>query len=470
MKVEQIYTGCLAEAAYYIESQGEAAVIDPLRDPRPYIERAEQDKAKIKYVLETHFHADFVSGHLDLARATGATIVYGPNAETAFDAYIAKDGEELKLGKATIRVIHTPGHTLESTTYLLIDENGKEHAIFTGDTLFIGDVGRPDLAVKSDLTKEDLASLLYDSLRNKIMPLPDHLIVYPAHGAGSACGKSMSKETFDTLGNQKKFNYALRSDMSREEFIHAVLEGLTPPPQYFPKNAVLNRKGYPSFETVEQKGLVAHSVDEFIETANQHHALILDTRSPDAFASGHIPGSVFIGIDGNFAPWAGALIPDLNQPILFVADEGREQEVVMRLSRVGFDNTLGYLKGGMESWRQAGRPIETCEEITAEDLKKLYSENPDALNIVDVRNRQEYFSNRLNKALHLPLDQINSHMRELDRNARYFIHCAGGYRSMIALSILKGRGYRHLVNIKGGFKAIADTGLPVVSGPPMVTT
>ena len=456
MKIQQIYTGCLAEAAYYIESNGEVAIVDPLREVAPYIEMAEENNAKIKYVLETHFHADFVSGHLDLARKTGAKIVYGPTAQPNFEAYVARNGEELPLGNVKIRVLHTPGHTMESATFLLIDEEGKEQAIFTGDTLFIGDVGRPDLAVKTDLSREDLAGHLYDSLRKKIMPLPDSVIVYPGHGAGSACGKNMSKETTDTLGHQKMFNYALRADMSREEFIRAVTDNLVEPPQYFPKNAVMNRMGYASIDEVLEKGWIALDVDAFMNRVEQYDALVLDTRDKYAFAQAHIPGAIFIGIDDNFAPWVGALVPDLQQPIVFLADEGREKEVITRLSRVGYDNTLGYLKGGIESWKKAGRETDRIKEISAANFAKVYDEN---FHLLDVRKESEFDSQHIEGAENFPLDFINKNMNKLDRNTPYYLYCQGGYRSMITTSILKARGFEKLVNIKGGFNALKQTQL-----------
>ncbi|MDX5421969.1 MAG: MBL fold metallo-hydrolase [Hymenobacteraceae bacterium] len=459
MKVEQIYTGCLAQGAYYIESKGEVAIIDPLREIKPYLDKAEKDGAKVKYVLETHFHADFVSGHVDLAKATGAQIVFGPNAQPSFAAHIAQDGEELQLGEVTIQVLHTPGHTMESTTYLLRDENGKDHAIFTGDTLFIGDVGRPDLAVKSDLTQEQLAGHLYDSLRHRIMPLADEVLVYPAHGAGSACGKNMSKETTDTLGNQKKTNYALRADMTREEFVKEVTEGLLPPPGYFPMNVKMNREGYNSISNVLNQGLRKLSPEAFEAAANETGALILDTRKPQAFAKGFIPNAIFIGIDGSFAPWAGALIPDIRQPILFVADEGREEEVVTRLARVGFDNTIGYLDGGFEAWKEAGKAVETIESIPAEEFAGRYAEDS-SINVVDVRKPGEYQAEHIATASNKPLDYLNDYLAELPKEETMYIHCAGGYRSMIAASILKARGFSRLVDVQGGYKAIAETAIP----------
>lgn len=456
MKIEQIYTGCLAQGAYYIESDGEAAIIDPLRETQPYIDRAKEAGASIKYVFETHFHADFVSGHIDLAEKTGATIVYGPNASTSYDIYSAKDGEEFKIGKVTIKVLHTPGHTLESTTYLLIDEEGKNHAIFSGDTLFLGDVGRPDLAIKQDITKEDLAGMLFDSLRDKIMPLEDDVIVYPAHGAGSACGKNLSKETVDTLGNQKETNYALRADMTREEFIKEVLDGILPPPQYFAKNAMMNKEGYQSFDTILEKGDVALNPENFEAMANHESALVLDVRPQEDFVKEHIPNSVFIGLNGSFAPWVGALITDLNQPILLVVPEEKSEEAVTRLSRVGYDNTLGYLEGGLESWKKAGKETASIRSISAEQLEKEYQGD---ITILDVRKPGEYSSEHLEDAVSYPLDFINEKMNTINRDEPYYIHCAGGYRSVIAASILKARGYENLTDIAGGYKALKETGM-----------
>ncbi|MCF8715658.1 MBL fold metallo-hydrolase [Joostella atrarenae] len=457
MKIEQIYTGCLAQGAYYIESEGEVAIIDPLRETDPYIKRVEKENATIKYIFETHFHADFVSGHVDLAEKTGATIVFGPNAKTTYNSYQAKDNEEFKIGKITIKALHTPGHTLESTTYLLIDENGENHAIFTGDTLFLGDVGRPDLAIKQDITKEDLAGLLFDSLRNKIMPLADDIIVYPAHGAGSACGKNLSKETVDTLGNQKKTNYALRADMTKEEFVEEVLDGIMPPPQYFSKNAMMNKEGYKTFDDVLEKGDVPLSPEKFEAIANQEGALVLDVRTQDEYLNEHIPNSIFIGLNGSFAPWVGALIKDLKQPILLIVPEGKSKDAVTRLSRVGYDNTLGYLEGGLEQWKKAGKEVDTIDSITAETFQKEYN---DTLNILDVRKPGEFESEHLEKGKSFPLDFINEHMSELDKNKKYYVHCAGGYRSAIATSILKARGFKNLVDIKGGFGALKNTEIP----------
>lgn len=458
MKIEQIYTGCLAQGAYYITSNGDAVIIDPLREVEPYVKRAEKDKVKIKYVLETHFHADFVSGHLDLAKQTGATIVYGPTAQPAFEAYIAKDGEELKVGDLVIKVLHTPGHTMESTCFLLKDENGNDVAIFTGDTLFIGDVGRPDLAQKvaEDLTQDKLAGYLYDSLHNKILPLADDIIVYPAHGAGSACGKNMSKETTDTLGRQKKVNYALQP-MSKEEFIKKVTDGLTPPPAYFPENVRMNIQGYESFENVLDRGLSSLSPEEFEDAANQYSALILDTRSADQFAAGFIPNSINIGVEGSFAPWVGALIPDVQQPILLVADPGKEEEVVTRLARVGYDNTLGFLQGGFDTWLQEGREVDTIESISVEELVRRKKEEGE-LHILDVRKPGEFESEHVVNAENVPLDYINEQIDEVSKDKTYYVHCAGGYRSMIFTSILRARGYENLVDVKGGFKSIKDSG------------
>jgi glyoxylase-like metal-dependent hydrolase (beta-lactamase superfamily II)/rhodanese-related sulfurtransferase len=460
MKLEQIYTGCLAHGAYYIESKGEAVVIDPLREVQPYLDKAESDNAKIKYVLETHFHADFVSGHIDLARKSGATIVYGPTgAEMGFEAHVAADGEVLNVGDVKIKVIHTPGHTMESTCYLLIDENGKETAIFTGDTLFIGDVGRPDLAqhVISELTEEKLAAHLFDSLRTKIMPLSDDIIVYPGHGAGSACGKKMSKETSDTLGNQKKTNYALRPDMSKEEFIGEVLHGLMPPPGYFPKNVVMNIKGYDSIDEVLERGNKALSPKEFELVANETHALILDTRGSKTFSEGFIPNSINIGIDGSFAGWVGTLIPDIKQEILVVADPGREEEVVTRLARVGYDYTIGYLKGGIEAWKQYGGELDHIPNISADDFAKIKTEHSD-INVLDVRKESEYLSEHVVGAENAPLDYINESMKLVNPEKTYYVHCAGGYRSMSFASILKSRGYENLINVDGGFDEIKKCG------------
>ncbi|MEH0154629.1 MBL fold metallo-hydrolase [Limibacter armeniacum] len=451
--VEQLYTGCLAQGAYYIESNGEVAVIDPLRETAPYINMAEERGAKIKYIFETHFHADFVSGHVDLAKKTGATIVYGPTANPDYDVHVAKDGEEFKVGEFTITVLHTPGHTPESSTYLLTDATGKKEAIFTGDTLFLGDVGRPDLAIKSDLTQEDLAGMLYDSLRNKIMPLPDEITVYPGHGAGSACGKNMSKDTVDTLGNQKKTNYALQ-DMTKEQFIKEVTEGILPPPQYFPKNAQLNKHGYESFDEVLGRGMTALAPEAFEKTMAQDNVLVLDTRAPQVFNKSFVPNSVNIGLDGKFAVWVGTLITDLKTPILLVTDEGREEETVKRLSRVGYDNTIGFLKGGVEAWKASGRSTEEIISISAEELEEKIKEG---VSVVDVRNPNEFSSSHIENAQTYPLDYINDHLNELDKEKTIYLHCAGGYRSMIATSILRKQGYNNIIEVAGGFGAIKKT-------------
>ncbi|MFD2202035.1 MBL fold metallo-hydrolase [Shivajiella indica] len=464
MLIEQIYTGCLAQGAYYIESDGEAAIIDPLREVQPYIEKAEKRGSKIKYVFETHFHADFVSGHKDLSAKTGAPIVFGPTGlKMGFDAIVAQDGQIFELGKAKIKVIHTPGHTMESSCFLLINEEGKEEALFTGDTLFIGDVGRPDLAQKviADLTQDKLAGHLYDSLRNKIMPLADDIIVYPAHGAGSACGKNMSKETTDTLGNQKKTNYALQ-EMTKEEFIKEVTTGLTPPPAYFPQNVMMNIQGYDSIDEVLNRGFNPLSPAAFEAAANETGAVVIDTRDAQTFAKGFIPNSINIGIDGSFAVWVGALVPDLKQEILIVADEGREEEVITRLARVGYDYCIGYLKGGFESWKQDGREIDTITSVTTEELANII-EKEGQVNILDIRKNSEYLSEHVIDAENAPLDYINDSMTKVNKDKTYYVHCAGGYRSMVFNSILKARGYDNLIDIKGGFDAIKDSGLFKVS-------
>ncbi len=460
MKIEQIYTGCLAQGAYYIESNGEAVVIDPLREVQPYIEKAEKNHARIKYVFETHFHADFVSGHIDLAKKTGATIVYGPTtAKTGFEMRVAEDGEIFNVGNIKIKVIHTPGHTMESSCFLLMDENGKETALFTGDTLFIGDVGRPDLAqhVISELTEEKLAGHLYDSLQNKIMPLSDDLIVYPAHGAGSACGKNLSKETSDTLGNQKKTNYALRPGLTKETFIGEVLHGLMPPPGYFPKNVLMNIQGYDSIDKVMERGKKALSPKEFELVANETHALILDTRNSKSFAAAFIPNSINIGIDGSFAVWVGTLIPDIKQEILVVADKGREEEIITRLARVGYDFTIGYLDGGIDAWIREGKETDSIRNISVSELADIKTQNPE-INILDVRKKSEYDSEHIIGAENAPLDYVNESMKMVNPSKTYYVHCAGGYRSMSFASILKSRGYDNLINVDGGFKEIKDSG------------
>ncbi|AXT58136.1 MBL fold metallo-hydrolase [Aquimarina sp. MMG015] len=458
MKIEQIYTGCLAQGAYYIESEGEVAIIDPLREVKPYIERARNDKAKIKYVFETHFHADFVSGHVTLAKETGAKIIYGPNANPSFEAIIASDEQEFKLGNITIVALHTPGHTMESTTYLLRDKNGKDHAIFSGDTLFLGDVGRPDLAQKAaHLTQEELAETLFDSLRNKIMPLNDDIIVYPAHGAGSACGKNMMKETVDTLGNQKKVNYALRADMTKEEFVNEVTDGLLPPPKYFPLNVKLNKEGYEDIDEVLERGIRPLSPEDFEMLANETGAIVLDVRHQNEYVKAHIPRSIFIGIDGSFAPWVGTLIADVQQPILLVTPIGREEETITRLSRVGFDGTLGYLEGGIEAWKEAKKEVDTISSISAMQLKNIIER--EEVHVFDVRKESEFAAEHLENAKNSPLDFINDYMHYFVEDKMAYIHCAGGYRSVIAASILKSRGIHNLIDVAGGFAAIKETGL-----------
>jgi hydroxyacylglutathione hydrolase len=459
MKVEQLYTKCLAQGAYFIESNGEAAVIDPLREVDEYIEMAKERNVKIKYIFETHFHADFVSGHVTLAEKTGATIVFGPMANTKFDAYIAKDGEEFKIGDLTIRVLHTPGHTMESTTYLLIDENGKNNAIFSGDTLFLGDVGRPDLAQKAaDMTQEQLAAHLYHSLRTKIMPLEDEVIVYPGHGAGSACGKNMMKETVDTLGNQKKVNYALRADMTVDEFVKEVTDGLLPPPYYFPYNVAMNKEGYIPVDEILKRGETALDPSDVKQFVDEKNVLVLDVRTPDEFAKGHIPGALFIGLDGQFAPWVGALIKDIHQPIVLVTPEGRENETVTRLARVGYDNTLGYLAGGVQAWKDSGFQLASVTSVPALDFEANFS--ADSNYVLDVRKESEYLSEHVVDARNLPLDFLEKNLNTIDTSKTFYVHCAGGYRSMIASSILKANGIDNFIDIKGGFAAVKETNVP----------
>ena len=458
MKIEQIYTGCLAQGAYYIESNGEAVIIDPIRETQPYIDKLEKEGVKLKYIFETHFHADFVSGHIDLAKRTGATIVYGPMAETSYEIHSAKDGEQLNVGDVTFKVLHTPGHTMESSVFLLKDEKGKDYAIFSGDTLFLGDVGRPDLAIKQgSVTKEDLAGYLFDSLRNKIMPLADDIIVYPAHGAGSACGKNLSSETWGYLGDQKKTNYALRADMSKDEFVREVTAGLTPAPQYFAKNAMMNKAGYESFDKVLEKGAVPLSPQEFEEIVESQEALMLDTRAQIDFAKEHIPNSINIGIDGSFAPWVGALITDIKQPIVLIVEEGRGEEVVTRLSRVGYDNTLGFLEGGINTWKGAGMEVDSIESITPDEFSKRFKAG-EVKNLLDVRKPTEYLAHSIIGSKNVPLDYINNNMNRLDKDEKYYIHCAGGYRSMITSSILQARGFRNIVDIQKGFEGIEEQG------------
>jgi len=458
MKIEQIYTGCLAQGAYYIVSNGEAAIIDPLRETQPYLDRLEKDGVKLKYILETHFHADFVSGHLDLSKKTGAPIIYGPEAKPEFEAVVEKDGAILPLGDIKIKVLHTPGHTMESTTYLLMDETGKNHCIFSGDTLFLGDVGRPDLAQKAaNMTQEQLAGTLFDSLMNKIMPLADDVIVYPAHGAGSACGKNMMKETVDTLGNQKRVNYALNQP-SKEAFIAAVTDGLLPPPAYFGMNVAMNKKGYESFDKVLNKGMRGLSADPFEVAAETEGALMIDTRDSKSFFKGFIPQSINIGINGDFAPWVGALVADVKQPILLITELGKEQETVTRLTRVGFDAILGHLEGGFEAWVKAGKEVDTIHRISAKQFADVVDVNKDM--VIDVRKESEYSAEHIENAYNKPLAFINDWIKDIDQKQHFYLHCAGGYRSMIAGSILQARGYRNFTEVEGGFKAIAETPVP----------
>lgn len=460
MKVEQIYTGCLAQGAYYIVSGNEAAIIDPLREAQPYLDRLEKDHVQLKYIFETHFHADFVSGHLDLSKKTGAPVVYGPTAQPAFEAIIAEDGEIFQIGTVQIKVLHTPGHTMESSTFLLIDEDGRETAIFSGDTLFLGDVGRPDLAQKAaGMTQEELAGLLYDSIYSKILPLPDDITVYPAHGAGSACGKKMQKETIDTLGNQKKTNYALNQP-NRETFIKEVLDGLAPPPKYFGMNVALNKGGYDSFEEVKSNALTALSPNEFEETAEHTEALILDTRPAAEFYQGFVPNSVNIGLKGDFAPWAGAMIVDVQQPILLVCEPGTEEEAVTRLARVGFDHVEGYLEGGYDSWKTSGKEVDMVRRISPDQFAEEF--NPENTTVIDVRKPSEYQAEHIENAENKPLDYISEWIGTINADQPFYLHCAGGYRSMIAASILHARGIRNFTEIEGGFNGIRNTGkIPV---------
>ena len=456
MKIEQIYTGCIAQAAYYIENNGEAAIFDPLREVQPYLDRALNDNAKIKYIFETHFHADFVSGHLDLAKKSGGQIIYGPTANPEFDAIIAIDNQEFKVGNYTVKAIHTPGHTLESTCYLLTDENGKQQGIITGDTLFIGDVGRPDLAqvMAADLTQEKLAGYLFDSLRNKIMPLSDDLIVYPSHGAGSACGKNMSKETTDTLGNQKKTNYALRATMTKEEFSKELLNGLGLPPAYFPQNVMMNSKGYDSLDSVIKKSNIGLSPREFEAIANQSDVVMLDVRHEDDYVKAHISNSIFIGIQGNFAPWVGSLLRDVNQKLALIIPEGKEEETITRLSRVGFDHVLGYLKGGIDAWEKSGLETTSIQSVSPEEFASQF--NPESI-VIDARKPNEYEAEHVNNAINIPLDTLNENFQAVPKATTFFLHCAGGYRSVIMASILKSRGIHNFINIEKGFNGIKQT-------------
>lgn len=462
MKIEQIYTGCLAQGAYYIESNSEVAIIDPLREVTPYIKKAEKNGCEIKYIFETHFHADFVSGHVTLSKLTGAPIVFGPSATPNFEAIIATDHQVFKLGNITIMALHTPGHTMESTCYLLKDEKGNDHALFSGDTLFLGDVGRPDLAQKAaNMTQEDLAGLLFESLRNKVMPLADAVIVYPAHGAGSACGKNLSKQTVGTMGEQKKTNYALRADMTKAEFIKEVTDGLLPPPQYFPLNVKMNKDGYEDVDAVIERGTTPLTALEFEDLATETGAIILDVRHQDDFAKGHIPRSIFIGIEGNFAPWVGALIADVEQPILLVTPEGKEEETIIRLSRVGFDKTVGYLNGGFDAWKHAGLDYDSITSVSASQLKHITDKQE--VPIFDVRKDGEFKSQHVLNAHHASLDYINDHLNDFPENDTFYVHCAGGYRSIIAASILKSRGIHNFINITGGFDALKETEIPITN-------
>lgn len=457
MNVEQIYTGCLAQGAYYIVSEDEAVIIDPLRETKPYIDRLEKDRVKLKYIFETHFHADFVSGHVDLSRKTGAPIVYGPTANPEFEAIIAEDGQIFEIGKIKIKVLHTPGHTMESSTYLLIDENGKETAIFSGDTLFLGDVGRPDLAQKSaSMTQEELAGILYESLQTKIMPLADEITVYPAHGAGSACGKNMQKETVDTLGNQKRTNYALNQP-DKESFVREVLDGLSAPPKYFGMNVALNKSGYEDFDTILKKGNQPLSCEDFEKVAEDSGALILDTRNAAVFQKGFVPNSINIGLQGDFAPWVGSMIVDVQQPLLLVSDSGSEAETITRLSRVGFDNVIGYLEGGFDAWKNSGKEVDQVNRITAETFSQQLK---DGAKVIDVRNETEYAAEHVDEAYSRPLVEINDWANQLTNDEHFFLHCAGGYRSMIAASILNSRGIRNFTEVEGGFNKIKETGVP----------
>lgn len=463
MKVEQIYTGCLAQGAYYITSKEEAAIIDPLREIKPYLERAKKDGVKIRYIFETHFHADFVSGHVDLAKATGAEIIYGPGAQPSFKCTVAKDGEEFKLGDVTFKVLHTPGHTMESSCFLLKDKDGKDTALFTGDTLFIGDVGRPDLAQKAaDMTQEQLAATLYHSLRDKVMTIADDVTVYPAHGAGSACGKNMSKETISSIGEQKKMNYALRADMTEEEFVKEVTDGLLPPPAYFPVNVAMNKMGYENIDTVMERGLKELSADEFETAANETEALMLDSRIDSLFCKGFIPNSINISLDGQFAPWVGALIPDAKQQLLLITEPGREEETVMRLARVGYDNVIGYLKGGFDEWIKAGKEADTINRISPSEFENAYKKN-DSETVIDVRRPGEYDSEHVEGAVNIPLDFINENLAEFPKDKNFIIHCGGGYRSMTAASILKSRGWDNFREVEGGFDKIKLTGVPLTN-------
>ena len=456
MFVQQLYTGCISESAYYIESNGIAAIIDPLRDIDAYLQLAKQRNATIKYIFETHFHADFVSGHLDLAAATGASIVYGPNTVTKFEVTVAKDKQVFEIGDTTLQVLHTPGHTLESSCYLLKDEAGKDHAIFTGDTLFVGDVGRPDLAQKdNEITIEELAGMLYDSLHEKIMPLADDVIVYPAHGAGSSCGKNLGSETFSTIGTQKQTNYALQPQ-TKEDFIIAVTDGLAAPPQYFPINAKINKEGYESLDTVLANGLKALTVAAFKEQITTFEPVILDTRNATLFTQGFIPGAISIGLEGRFAEFAGSILP-FDKAILLVCEPGTEKESIVRLARVGFENMIGHLAGGFDAWTKAGEPIDLIIDVEADELAMDIPFDPNMV-IVDVRKTSEFDKGHIKEALTIPLDELTdpASMANFDDNQNIYIHCAGGYRSVIASSLIKRQGIHNIRNVVGGFKAISE--------------
>ena len=456
MFVQQLYTGCISEAAYYIESNGIAAIIDPLRDIDAYLQLAKQRKATIQYIFETHFHADFVSGHLDLAAATGASIIYGPNTVTKFEVTVATDNQVFQIGDASIQVLHTPGHTLESSCYLLKDEAGKDHAIFTGDTLFVGDVGRPDLAQKdNEITMEELAGMLYDSLHEKIMPLADDVIVYPAHGAGSSCGKNLGSETFSTIGTQKQTNYALQPQ-TKEDFIIAVTDGLAAPPQYFPINAKINKEGYESLDTVLANGMKALSVEAFKDQITTFEPIILDTRNATVFTQGFVPGSISIGLEGRFAEFAGSILP-FDQAILLVCEPGTEKESVVRLARVGFENIIGHLAGGFNTWLAAGETPDLIIDVEADELAMDIPFDPNMV-IVDVRKTSEFDKGHIKEALTIPLDELTdpASMANFDDNQNIYIHCAGGYRSVIASSLIKRQGIHNIRNVVGGFKAISE--------------
>ena len=456
MFVQQLYTGCISEAAYYIESNGVAAIIDPLRDIDAYLQLAKQRNTSIQYIFETHFHADFVSGHLDLAAATGASIIYGPNTVTKFEVTVAKDNQVFKLGDVSIQVLHTPGHTLESSCYLLKDEAGKDHAIFTGDTLFVGDVGRPDLAQKdNEITIEDLAGMLYDSLHQKIMPLADDVIVYPAHGAGSSCGKNLGSETFSTIGTQKQTNYALQPQ-TKEDFIIAVTDGLAAPPQYFPINAKINKEGYETLDTVLANGLKALTVAAFKEQITTFEPVILDTRNATLFTQGFVPGAISIGLEGRFAEFAGSILP-FDKAILLVCEPGTEKESIVRLARVGFENMIGHLAGGFDAWAKEGEPIDLIIDVEADELAMDLPFDPNMV-IVDVRKTSEFDKGHIKEALTIPLDELTdpASMANFDDNQNIYIHCAGGYRSVIASSLIKRQGIHNIRNVVGGFKAINE--------------